>query len=223
MQGIPFIMSASNNFFLSGANACSQGNLILSLKNFWAVAASSSMEILMNRVFSPFARLYSFSSPGSSSIQGLHQVAQISIKVYLLLSHPGAITLAVLSRRRKESCGNAFPTFRTAMQNTTPQIADQYRRPMLKTMITDSLNIDRAFAWGQKSDMRTGAQAMYEMYTTDIRDSLVAIRFRYLFWDRGFSIAHMAQQENRHRQSLTDNSLTSKIRIYMKPIMPNIL
>ena len=42
-------------------------------------------------------------------------------------------------------------------------------------MILDNDNIDIAADWGAKSDMPTVAQAMYEMYTTDIREKLDVI------------------------------------------------
>ncbi|MFP4340589.1 MAG: alpha/beta fold hydrolase [Cyclobacteriaceae bacterium] len=52
----------------------------------------------------------------------------------------------------------------------------QYNRQMLKMMITAEEDIDTAIQWGLKSDPRTVAQAMYNLYTTDLRDDIAAIQ-----------------------------------------------
>ena len=46
------------------------------------------------------------------------------------------------------------------------------QRMMLQSMITDPKNIETALEWGKASDANTVAQAMYELYTTDLRDKL---------------------------------------------------
>ena len=51
-----------------------------------------------------------------------------------------------------------------------------YQKQMLHSMILNENHIDIAADWGAKSDMHTVAQAMYEMYTTDIRQNLDAIQ-----------------------------------------------
>ena len=58
------------------------------------------------------------------------------------------------------------------------QTAEQYeiRQPqMLKTMITEDKDIEVAMDWGRKSDSKTVIQAMYELYTIDLRDDLPRI------------------------------------------------
>jgi len=46
----------------------------------------------------------------------------------------------------------------------------------LKTMITDSLNINKVLKWSLESDRETTAQAMFEIMTTDLRDKLNNIK-----------------------------------------------
>lgn len=47
-----------------------------------------------------------------------------------------------------------------------------YQRTMLRSMIIDSTQIELATQWSIDSDQETVGQAMYEMYTTDIRPEL---------------------------------------------------
>ena len=49
---------------------------------------------------------------------------------------------------------------------------DAMQRMMLQSMINDPQNIETALAWGKASDANTVAQAMYELYTTDLRAKL---------------------------------------------------
>ena len=51
-----------------------------------------------------------------------------------------------------------------------------FQKQMLQTMIKDPAKIDIAAEWGVSSDVPTVAQAMYEMYTTDIRNDLDKIK-----------------------------------------------
>ena len=51
-----------------------------------------------------------------------------------------------------------------------------YQKQMLTSMIKDQEHINIAADWGAKSDMETVAQAMYEMYTTDVREELDKIK-----------------------------------------------
>jgi len=46
------------------------------------------------------------------------------------------------------------------------------QRQMVAGMITDTARISQATRWGQASDMRTVAQAMYDLFTTDLRPEL---------------------------------------------------
>jgi pimeloyl-ACP methyl ester carboxylesterase len=66
------------------------------------------------------------------------------------------------------------------MKNYTISSADSvYRNQQklsLKTMITDSLKIEKALKWSIDSDRRIVAQAMYEMMTTDLRDELSYVK-----------------------------------------------
>lgn len=51
-----------------------------------------------------------------------------------------------------------------------------YQRVMLKSLIIDSLKIEKALEWGLQSDTETTAQAMYELYTLDMRDEIAKIK-----------------------------------------------
>lgn len=64
---------------------------------------------------------------------------------------------------------------RTQMQAGANQTYEQkyaYQKTMLPSMIRDEANINMAADWGAKSDLNTVGQAMYEMFTTDIREEL---------------------------------------------------
>ncbi|SMB91826.1 alpha/beta hydrolase fold [Hymenobacter roseosalivarius DSM 11622] len=50
------------------------------------------------------------------------------------------------------------------------------QRRMVAGLITDTARISQATRWGQASDARTVAQAMYDLYTTDLRADLGRIQ-----------------------------------------------
>lgn len=58
----------------------------------------------------------------------------------------------------------------------TPEQRLQMQTAILKTMITDAPKIELATKWGLASDNATVAQAMYEMFTTDLRSDLARIK-----------------------------------------------
>jgi len=61
----------------------------------------------------------------------------------------------------------------------TPQTVEQRRQTQvtfLQAMISDPAKVALALEWGVNSDPETIAQAMYEMYTTDLRPSLSRIK-----------------------------------------------
>ncbi len=66
------------------------------------------------------------------------------------------------------------------MKNNIISIADSLyinqQRLMLKTMITDSLNVEKVLKWSLESDRKTTAQAMYEIMCNDLRDELHKIK-----------------------------------------------
>lgn len=62
------------------------------------------------------------------------------------------------------------------MENQSPEQYEAMQPTMLKTMITSQEHIDIAMDWGRKSDGATVAQAMYELYTTDLRQELAVIK-----------------------------------------------
>ncbi len=62
----------------------------------------------------------------------------------------------------------------TESQSVEARIAQQ--KMMLRTMIIDDENIEIALDWGLKSDAGTVAQAMYELYTIDLREEISKIK-----------------------------------------------
>lgn len=79
----------------------------------------------------------------------------------------------------KESAKGMATSMKAQMLGSTNQSAETrmyMQRMMLQTMIMDSANIEKALHWGMESDPETTAQAMYELYTLDIREDLVKIK-----------------------------------------------
>lgn len=79
----------------------------------------------------------------------------------------------------QESAKPIAENMRTQMIAAKDQPADQkasFQRVMLKSMILDSARIETAVKWGVDSDMETVAQAMYELYTIDLREDLAKIK-----------------------------------------------
>jgi pimeloyl-ACP methyl ester carboxylesterase len=58
----------------------------------------------------------------------------------------------------------------------TPEQRQQMQVQILQTMITDPAKIALAAKWGVASDSNTVAQAMYEMFTIDLRPDLARIK-----------------------------------------------
>lgn len=65
---------------------------------------------------------------------------------------------------------------RKGMLAQTPEQRQQTQVAILQTMITDPANIALAAKWGAASDPATVAQAMYEMFTIDLRPDLARIK-----------------------------------------------
>lgn len=65
---------------------------------------------------------------------------------------------------------------RTWMLSQTPEQREKTAPSMLRTMITDSVNVDTAVGWSLASDPNTVAQAMYELFLTDLRTDLKKIQ-----------------------------------------------
>jgi N-formylmaleamate deformylase len=58
----------------------------------------------------------------------------------------------------------------------TPEERQRTQVAILQTMITDPANVTRVAKWAFASDPNTVAQAMYEMFTTDLRPQLARIK-----------------------------------------------
>lgn len=67
-----------------------------------------------------------------------------------------------------------------AGNNQTPDQFMAQQRQILGSMITDEVNIETALNWGAASDKATIDQAMYDLYTTDLRDDISKIKTRVL-------------------------------------------
>lgn len=63
-----------------------------------------------------------------------------------------------------------------ASENATKEQRLTYQKTMLKSLIIDEKQIDIAAEWSLESDLETVGQAMYELFTTDIRDDLEKIK-----------------------------------------------
>ncbi len=63
-----------------------------------------------------------------------------------------------------------------AAANQTYEQRFAFQKQMLSSMIISEEHKEIAADWGAKSDITTVAQAMYELYTTDLRDQLDAIK-----------------------------------------------
>ncbi|MDX5419410.1 MAG: alpha/beta hydrolase [Hymenobacteraceae bacterium] len=62
------------------------------------------------------------------------------------------------------------------MRGQTKEQLQQTQPQMLRSMITDDANIAKAAEWGYTSDGNTVAKAIYELYTTDLRNDLASIK-----------------------------------------------
>lgn len=57
---------------------------------------------------------------------------------------------------------------------SSEQYASQ-QKMVLATMVTDSADLEMVYNWGKRSDKKTVSRAMYELYTTDLRDDVAQI------------------------------------------------
>lgn len=70
----------------------------------------------------------------------------------------------------------AKPMAEGMRRQMTGKMPTAAQRQMVAGLITDTARISLATRWGQDSDVRTVAQAMYDMYTTDLRPDLSRIQ-----------------------------------------------
>jgi N-formylmaleamate deformylase len=81
----------------------------------------------------------------------------------------------------KQSVEQVLPMATSMRKTMLEQTQEQYEAfvrsgMVLKAMITDEARQKQAMAWGLGSDRTAVADAMYEMYTTDLRPSLARIK-----------------------------------------------
>ncbi|WP_048919161.1 alpha/beta fold hydrolase [Rufibacter radiotolerans] len=65
---------------------------------------------------------------------------------------------------------------KNSMAKMSPEMQKQQEASYGVTMATDSVHIKKVIDWGRKSDYKTTGQAMYEMYTTDLRKDIAGIK-----------------------------------------------
>lgn len=70
----------------------------------------------------------------------------------------------------------SMKTMMLSNANQPKETSMAFQKQMLQTMIKDPAKIDIAADWGTNSDVPTVAQAMYELYTSDIREDLQKIK-----------------------------------------------
>ena len=76
----------------------------------------------------------------------------------------------------EESAVEFAQSMRTRLESQTPESYEATQPLLLKTMITSDEDIEVAMEWGRKSDPATVAQAMFELYSIDLRDDLANIK-----------------------------------------------
>lgn len=92
-----------------------------------------------------------------------------------------------------ESMRPQAEAMRIQMASPTPEGFAQGQQAMLRTMITDTALADRVAGWTSKSDPGTVAQAMYELFTIDLRPELPEIRSPVLVY--GSWVAYGARDQ----------------------------
>lgn len=75
-----------------------------------------------------------------------------------------------------ESMRPQAEAMRNQMASQSPEVFEQSQHAMLRTMVTDTAVADRVAGWTSRSDPGTVAQAMYELFTTDLRPQLPDIQ-----------------------------------------------
>lgn len=75
-----------------------------------------------------------------------------------------------------ETMKSQAEALRKGMLAQTPEQRQQMQTMVLQAMITDPSKVELAAKWGAASDPNTVAQAMYEMFTIDLRPDLVRIK-----------------------------------------------
>lgn len=102
---------------------------------------------------------------------------------------------------------------RSQMQAGANQTYEQkfaYQKSMLPSLILDEDNINTAADWGAKSDLNTVGQAMYEMYTTDIRNELDQIEEPILVLGAWIAYQDFGSTRDSVLKSYTDQYIKAK-------------
>lgn len=87
-----------------------------------------------------------------------------------------AIQMQGMSEENVLAMAKNMKTQMASASGQSEETRKSFQRMMLQSLIIDSAKIERALQWGIESDVETTAQAMYELYTLDIRDDLAKIK-----------------------------------------------
>ena len=74
----------------------------------------------------------------------------------------------------------SMKTMAKNMVQQSPSMDSPYFKQMLASMVTDSADIEKVYQWSLASDGETTGDAMYELYTTDLRDDVANIQIPVL-------------------------------------------
>jgi pimeloyl-ACP methyl ester carboxylesterase len=75
-----------------------------------------------------------------------------------------------------ESVAPMAAAMRDGMLQSTPEQWEAQARPMMQGLVHGEARIDTLVDWGRRSDKATTAQAMYEMWSADLRPALAGIQ-----------------------------------------------
>jgi pimeloyl-ACP methyl ester carboxylesterase len=75
-----------------------------------------------------------------------------------------------------ESVRPMATAMRDSLITSSPEQFEAQARPMMQGLVHGEARIDTLIDWGRRSDRATTAQAMYEMWTSDLRPALARIR-----------------------------------------------
>lgn len=86
------------------------------------------------------------------------------------------LTAVMMPGATAESAKPMAINARNAIQSQTPEQTKASQRMFLQSMITSQERIEYVSNMAATADAKTQAQVIYEMYTTDLRDSVAAIK-----------------------------------------------
>ena len=156
---------------------------IISLAGFGGAAAPASTDSLLLRVRDQLLTYIQTQKLSKPVVVG-HSLGGF-MALWLSTTRPGAIGPLVIVDSLPFLAAIQNPDMTVAMarpmaanmrQQMTGQMSAAMARQMAATMITDTARISQATRWSLASDPATVGQAMYDLYTTDLRAELGRIQ-----------------------------------------------